>query len=178
MDNNNIKEIIEQLTSIELIKSSQIPDIDLYMDQITTLFEEKLKTYKKDENDKLLTKTMINNYTKDGLIPPPVKKKYSKNQIILLIMIYYLKNIISINNIKTILNNIDENNIEKIYNDFINLQEEENKRIEKEILENMKFVTENNEDEKTKKILTALMLINQANIRKILAEKIIENYIK
>ena len=55
------------------------------------------------EDDKTLTKTMINNYTKNKILPPPEKKKYSKEHIIMLISIYYLKNIASISDIRKLL---------------------------------------------------------------------------
>ena len=84
------------------------PDIELYMDQVTSFIDGQLAGSKRNEDDKLLTKTMINNYTKNDLLPPPVKKKYSKEHLLSLIFIYYLKNIVSINDIHTILEPITE----------------------------------------------------------------------
>ena len=80
----------------------ELPEIDLYMDQVTTLLNSKFSDFKRDEEDKLLTKTMINNYTKFKLLPPPEKKKYSRDHIVALAMIYFMKNVISINDIGTI----------------------------------------------------------------------------
>ncbi len=85
------------------IDSSEIPGIDLYMDQVTTFMDAHLSGTKRNPEDKTLTKTMINNYVKDHLIPAPEKKKYSKDHILLLLMIYYNKNILSINDISTVL---------------------------------------------------------------------------
>ena len=74
-----LNSIMESLSRIQYIKSADIPNIDLYMDQVTTFMESKLKnTSRNPEADKILTKTMINNYAKNDLLPPPVKKKYSK----------------------------------------------------------------------------------------------------
>lgn len=87
----------------EYIHPSVIPDIDLYMDQITTFMDEHLASTKRYENDKILTKTMINNYAKNNLLPPPEKKKYSKDHLLILTFIYYYKNILSINDIQTLL---------------------------------------------------------------------------
>ena len=73
-----LNSILESLDRIDYIKPEDIPNIDLYMDQVTTLMDSKLKNSTRNpEEDKILTKTMINNYAKNNLLPPPVKKKYS-----------------------------------------------------------------------------------------------------
>lgn len=92
----------EKLES-DYIRPSAIPDIDLYMDQITTFMDEHLSSTKRYAEDKILTKTMINNYAKNNLLPPPEKKKYSKDHLLILTFIYYYKNILSINDIQTLL---------------------------------------------------------------------------
>ena len=81
MNQETLLQMIENLQLQETIESSSIPNLDLYMDQVITLFEEKLGHTKRYKDDKLLTKTMINNYTKDKLLMPAVKKKYTKDQI-------------------------------------------------------------------------------------------------
>ena len=99
-----LNSIMESLSRIQYIKSADIPNIDLYMDQVTTFMESKLKnTSRNPEADKILTKTMINNYTKNNLLPPPVKKKYYREHLLLLVFIYYFKNILSIKDIETVL---------------------------------------------------------------------------
>ena len=70
---------------IDYIHPVDIPNIDLYMDQVTTFMEEQLSSTKRYEDDKILTKTMINNYAKNNLLPPPNKKKYSKEHLLVLI---------------------------------------------------------------------------------------------
>ena len=90
------------------IPPEDIPDIGLYMDQVTTFMESKLGDGKRYSDDKVMTKTMINNYTKNHLLPPSDRKKYSRSHIILMIMIYYLKNILSITDIKTVLEPLAE----------------------------------------------------------------------
>lgn len=96
------------IENLPLIEASEIPNIDLYMDQVTTFMDEHLGSSKRYEADKVLTKTMINNYTKNNLLPPPEKKKYSKEHVLLLTFIYYFKNILSINDIKKLLHPINE----------------------------------------------------------------------
>lgn len=100
---NNLKELIKEWIRLDYIKPEDVPSIELYMDQVTTFMDKELANTKRYETDKTLTKTMINNYTKNNLLPPPVKKKYSKEHIYLLIYIYYLKNSLTISDIQQIL---------------------------------------------------------------------------
>ncbi len=100
---NMLSSILESISRIDYIKPEQIPNIDLYMDQVTTFMEEGLEQTKRYQEDKILTKTMINNYAKNNLLPPPVKKKYSREHILALIFIYYFKNLLSIKDIETLL---------------------------------------------------------------------------
>ncbi len=95
--------------SVQFLHTEDIPDIDLYMDQVTTFMEQKLASMTRDpENDKILTKTMINNYAKMGLLIPPVKKKYSREHMIYLLMIYYMKNFLTTGDIDKILKPLKE----------------------------------------------------------------------
>ena len=70
--------IFAKIAELDYIKPDEIPNIDLYMDQVTTFMEENLASNKRHEDDKILTKTMINNYAKNKLLPPPEKKRYSR----------------------------------------------------------------------------------------------------
>ncbi len=87
--NREILDLIRSIQNIDFIKPEDIPNIDLYMDQVTTFMDEHLASSKRFDDDKILTKTMINNYTKNKLIPPPQKKKYSKEHMCLLIYILF-----------------------------------------------------------------------------------------
>lgn len=135
-----ILDLLDKLNTIEYINPESIPNIDLYMDQVTSFIEGQLATAKRKDDDKLLTKTMINNYTKNDLLPPPVKKKYSKEHLLTLIFIYYLKNILSISDIHSILKpmtdkyfgNKDGHNMEDIYAEIFRIEKEESTKILKE----------------------------------------------
>ena len=102
-----VNSLLQRLAKLNYIKPGDVPNIDLYMDQVTTFMDEHLSDVKRYEDDKILTKTMINNYTKNDLLPPPVKKKYSKEHIYVLTFIYYLKNILSISDIQKLFKSID-----------------------------------------------------------------------
>ena len=95
-----INDMIKHFEGLDIVKSEDIPDMSLYMDQMTSFIDEKLESFKREEDDKLLTKTMINNYTKNKLLPPSDKKKYTKNHVMLLILIYFYKNVLSFADIK------------------------------------------------------------------------------
>lgn len=106
--NDVLNSILKNISNIDYVKSEDIPNIDLYMDQVTSFMEKELKSTKRNPDDKILTKTMINNYAKNDLLPPPEKKKYSKEHLMVLTFIYYLKNILSIKDIEMVLSPITE----------------------------------------------------------------------
>ncbi|MCR5743921.1 MAG: DUF1836 domain-containing protein [Lachnospiraceae bacterium] len=108
-DRTLIRDLIKRIGELDYIKTSDIPNIELYMDQVTTFMEEHLGSCKRHEEDKILTKTMINNYSKNDLLPPSNKKKYSQDHVIMLTLIYYFKYILSITDIKTALSPLNDN---------------------------------------------------------------------
>ena len=100
--------LLDAVDKVDLIDPSEIPDISLYMDQVTTYMDEHLKQSRRRDEDKILTKTMINNYAKNKLLPPPEKKKYAKEHIMLLILIYYFKGTLSLQDIQAVMEPICE----------------------------------------------------------------------
>ena len=102
------QQIMDVLKGIDYIKPEDLPNISLYMDQVTTFMEEQLSGTKRYPDDKILTKTMINNYAKNKLLPPPEKKRYSKEHLLMLIFIYYFKNFLSISDIQKLTGLISE----------------------------------------------------------------------
>jgi len=144
MDNDTLfDQLSEYLNSIDYIRAGEIPNIELYMDQITTFMDKQLHGNKRHAEDKILTKTMINNYSKNDLLPPSDKKKYSKDHIILLIYIYYLKNFLSINDIQNLLNPMTDTYFQKnngvtmsdIYKDLVELEQQYGIRVRESIEE-------------------------------------------
>lgn len=109
MDNsrNRLNDILHQLAEIDYVHPQDIPNIDLYMDQVLTFLDQELGTVREATEDKAMTKTMINNYTKNQILPSPEKKKYSRDHMLNLIFIYYLKNFLSMKDIKKILDPIN-----------------------------------------------------------------------
>lgn len=100
-----LKSVLNEINDFNL---DDIPNIDLYMDQVTTYLNNKFDAARRYEDDKLLTKTMINNYAKSKLLPAPEKKKYSKDHILLLALIFFFKNVISINDVTKVLKPLED----------------------------------------------------------------------
>ena len=97
------------LGGFRVTQPDEIPKIDLYMDQVLTFLGERLRrTARKSDADKILTKTMVNNYVKNKVMIPPVKKKYGRDHILLLMVIYYMKSFLSIDDIRTIVGPVSE----------------------------------------------------------------------
>lgn len=189
--NEMVQKIAAQLRSSNIIEIEDIPNIDLYMDQVTTFMDKCLVQYKRYDDDKVLTKTMINNYTKAKIFPAPVKKKYSKTHLMLLIMIYHLKSVLSIKDIGILFQSaLSETNkmkqekmIESIYRGFIFLQ--------KQTITYLAGAAEGKPDEsfygkesilmydddETKSIMMTLALAIRANTEKQLAEKVLDLYL-
>ena len=125
MNDNNDINLIEQF---HLPRWNELPNIDLYIDQVVCLLENNLSEYIKSDNDKedkLITKTMINNYVKHNIIKPPINKKYSKEHIAYLFVVFILKQVYSIGEIKKLLDlAIKTSHPEQAYNKFCTELEE------------------------------------------------------
>ena len=184
-----ILDLLEKLNTIEYINPESIPNIELYMDQVTSFIDGQLEGSKRNEDDKLLTKTMINNYTKNDLLPPPVKKKYSKEHLLCLIFIYYLKNIVSISDIHSILKpitekyfgNKDGHDMEDIYAEIFRMEKEESTKILKEFSKKYAISKETFADfpEEDKEMLHAFsyicLLSFDVYMKKQLIEKLVDD---
>lgn len=186
---NLLDSILDSLERIEYIKPEDIPSIDLYMDQVTTFMDGKLvKTTRNPGDDKILTKTMINNYTKNDLLPPPVRKKYSKEHVLLLIFIYYFKGILSINDIQILLKPITEKffkpdgefSLEQIYNEVFGLEKEHVEALKADMAEKFNQAKETFQDapEDSAEFLRLFsficMLSLDVYVKKLLIEKMID----
>ncbi len=185
-----IKSMIDSLMDVKYIMPDDIPNIDLYMDQVTTFMDKHLKSSKRYSEDKLLTKTMINNYTKNELLPPPNKKKYTKEHMFLLIFIYYFKNILSINDIQSIFNPLTERyygedsnvKLEDIYAEIFKMEKEQVDTITKDMIRKMTKAKEsfpevtNKEDREFLTVFSFISLLCfDVYMRKHMIEKMIDS---
>ena len=184
-----LNSILDSLSRIEYIKPSEIPNIDLYMDQVTTFMDSRLKPSTRNPgDDKILTKTMINNYAKNDLLPPPVKKKYSKEHVLLLIFIYYYKGIMSISDIQSLLCPITDKffgkqqdfTLEDLYNEVFSFEpaivEEMKEDVKKKyMLAQTTFDGAPQEDKEFLKTFAFICMLSvDVYVKKLLIEKIID----
>lgn len=183
----DIDNIIETLfNNMDFIRPEDIPGIDLYMDQVTTFMDHHLSNSKRFEDDKILTKTMINNYAKNTLFPSPEKKKYSKEHILILTFIYYLKSFLSIQDIKTILTPITDKyfdkskgiSLEDIYKEVCDTEITNFESVKKDIkskyqIADSSFLTSG--DEYLQKFMLICLLSFDVYIKKQLVESLIDS---
>lgn len=112
----------KEISDFHLPRWIELPNIDLYIDQLVSFLEQYLFGYIKSENEKeekIITKTMINNYVKHGVIEPPINKKYNKEHMASLFVIFVLKQVYSISDIKKLIHfAIETSSIEDAYDRF------------------------------------------------------------
>ena len=186
---NLLDSILQSLDRIEYLKSGDIPNMDLYMDQVTTLMSKNLKaSVRNSEDDKILTKTMINNYAKNDLLPPPNKKKYSKEHILLLIFIYYFKGVLSIGDIQKLLKPLSEGffdvkeglNLTDIYEEVFAMEKEQVENLKKDVIlkfsiAEKSFEGANEKDRKFLQIFAFICILSfDVYVKKLLIEKLID----
>lgn len=179
----NINEIINELGLETNLQINDIPEIDLYMDQVIQLFENKYSGSKRNEDEKVLTKTMINNYAKGKLFFPIKNKKYSKEHIILISLIYQLKGALSISDIKSTLGGINEKVVKKeidldaFYNSYLHIHTKNLESFHEEFKQHTKEVSEgigDMDDPQLEQILLIASLANISNMYRRAAEKLID----
>lgn len=187
---NLLDSILNSIDRIKFVDSEDIPNIDLYVDQVTTFMDKALKpTTRYKDQDKVLTKTMINNYAKNDLLPSPVKKKYSKEHVLVLVFIYYFKNILSINDIQNMLNPLtdkyfgkDEYSIKDVYDEVSRIDAAQIEDLKKDIKAKYAKASEGfaDEPEEDKEFLQMFsfitMLAMDVYVKKLLIEKMIDEY--
>ena len=148
--NDCLNSILSSFSRIEHVKAEDIPNIELYMDQVTTFMESHLSKTKRYDDDKILTKTMINNYAKNNLLPPPDKKKYSKEHMLILIFICHFKSILSITDIQALLNPLTEKyfdkkdgiTIERIYTEVFSMEDSQVEALKDDIRQQYKLASQ------------------------------------
>ncbi len=189
--NDLLNSILSSLDRINNIKSSELPNIDLYMDQVTTFMEEKLKSSTRNpDEDKILTKTMINNYAKNDLLPPPVKKKYSKEHLVMLIFIYYSKGLLSINDIQTMLSPLVERYFDSdkvpdlcsVYDEVFSMEKERTEELKEDITKKFErskltFTECEDEDREMLQMFSFIFMLGyDVYTKKLLIEKMLDEF--
>ena len=181
--------MLEGISNMDYVRSEDIPNIELYMDQVTSFMDEQLSSSKRYDDDKILTKTMINNYAKNNLLPPPVKKKYSKEHVVVMIFIYYFKGILSISDIQTVLKPITDRffagneglKLETIYNEVFSLEREEVEVMKQDVVRKYHKAQETfsdaaTEDQEFLQTFSFICMLSfDVYVKKMLIEKLIDS---
>lgn len=183
---SNIADLLADLGLENNIALEDIPGIDLYMDQVIQLFEKSFGNSTRNDEDKVLTKTMINNYAKGKLFFPIKNKKYSKEHLILISLIYQLKGGLSIQDIKQTLGGINDRvesgelQLEHFYKSYLNLHEKNFEIFNQDVLKTEQDVNaevQKLEAEKPEELETVLLiasLVNLSNFYRKTAEKLVD----
>jgi DNA-binding transcriptional MerR regulator len=184
-----IKEILGQLELDTNLSLDEIPNIDLYMDQVIQLFENKFADSKRNAEEKVLTKTMINNYAKGKLIFPIKNKKYSKEHLILMSLIYQLKGALSINDIQVTLDGVNKRivkediEIDSFYNSYLALSQKNvadfNIHINEQVNDVKQEVAkmEDRSSAYLEQVLMISSLVHMSNLYRKVAEKLVDEIV-
>ncbi len=182
---NDLKKQMRTWIRQGYIQPEEIPNIDLYVEQVIRFMDKYLSGYKRGEDDKTLTKTMVNNYTKNELLPPTDKKRYGSDHVILLILIYYMKNVISISDIRTVLGPLvdtcsqegKEGYLTEIYKEMYDLEKHQYFNSENSILKTLDLAQrgmEGKDDEYLKNLIFLCLLGYDIFVKRKVMEHIID----
>lgn len=184
MNKEDTMDLIQNMNIDEKIKLEDIPEIDLYMDQVIQLFESKLSKMKRKKDDKVLTKTMINNYAKAKLLMSVKNKKYSKEHLILMSFIYDFKGIISINDIKLMLESIvnkyendEEYDLRSLYERYLKVTTADSNELEDSVMKKvnkLSGISKDNDFEE--KFLLVSSIISMGNMYRRIGEQLIDEF--
>jgi hypothetical protein len=196
MQNNQrelLKRLLKSLDEMDFITEDEIPDIALYMDQVTTFMDSRLmNATRRPGEDKILTKTMINNYAKNNLLPPSDKKKYSKEHILLMTLIFYYKGFLSISDIQSFIGPLGERffhadsgyDLGDVYKEIFDLQYGQAERIVKDVMRafsksHSEFNDAKEEDQEFLRMFGFICTLSfDVYAKKLLIERTIDEYFK
>ena len=173
---NSIKKSLENwlndLNNFSFKNYEELPDIDLYMDQVVTFLEKQLYIFQNNTLDKQITSSMINNYVKGEVLPSPISKKYNREHLALIEEICTLKQVLSIADVKQIENDRYQDATAKgeIFNEFNRLN---NEKIEVSVSEAFKKLNDIDENDSSALIALATEFALTANAYINISKKIL-----
>lgn len=123
---DEVRGIAREMTGAPQLDRGEIPDIEIYMDQLTTYLDKRLGFYNREEGTPFVTRSMVNNYSKAGLLPPTVSKRYSQVHIMILSLVCQLKRLFTIQDLGRLLSFLAEEKegVEELYRHFLTAQKE------------------------------------------------------
>lgn len=170
----SFEERVAQLTRHKSPAIDRIPAIPLYMDQVLSYLDTTLRPLEGNIKEPCFTKTMINNYVKSGVLKPPVKKKYDQYQLMTLTMLYRLKKGLPLKHIDIVLGHLQEAEIAKNYNSFLEVEEKVG-QVLSNTMTHLPQMTDSEEDlSKLRDAIVSLAVEADAKVR--LAEELVALY--
>ena len=187
-DKTLLESMLESISGLDHVRPEDFPNIDLYMDQVTTFMEKALDSSRRYPEDKILTKTMINNYAKNRLLPSPEKKRYTRDHMLILLFIYYFKNLLSIKDIQDVLSPITEKyfggsegqDMTYIYNEVFSMEKGQIEHLRESLLHDFEIAQTTFADEEgeaqllLRRFALICVLSYDVYIKKTLVEKLID----
>ena len=185
-----IKKISEEFAEHSIIPADDFPNMRLYSDQVVGFINSELSLYGKSGGD-VLTKTMLSNYVKNELLPPPEKKKYDKEQMVMLELILCLKNAYKMDDIKTLMkpfvdsrkDAFDEGvNFTELYEKLEPIYAEKRKEMAEGLIKDIDVVkdalrdTGLNDDDMTEMFLYIMIIAMQIDTAKFIGKTLIREY--
>lgn len=114
----------EQIQAFHCPRWIELPDIPLYMDQVVSILSKHLQPFLSVKEEKVITRTMINNYVKHGIVKPPVKKRYDRTHLAYLFVVCILKQVYRMDEISALISiQIASSPIDRSYDYFCDVLE-------------------------------------------------------
>ena len=177
-----LRQSLDDLMQASLVRLSDIPKVDLYMEQVTSFFDSELAPLLDKNQETAFTKTMINNYTKAGLLPRPVKKRYGRRHMVLLIYIFLLKEVLSIQDIGRCFGLLEgrEGEMEPLYEAFQEMVDEYRSEYAQAAVARMDRVEDKLEahgiNSEHNRLMTWIALISlEATVHKTLCDRLLDD---
>ena len=179
------KDLAETLALHSRMEVDDIPNLDLYIDQVIQLFETNYAETKRHEEEKILTKTMINNYAKGKLFYPINNKKYSRNHVMLINLIYQMKSILSISDVKKTLGRVNEKalqqerQLEEFYRSYLEVQQSNveifTKGLSRQIEQAANVLPHGEKDAELEQVLLIASFAHMSKLYRRAAEKLVDD---
>ena len=186
-----LKTQLGKLKDAGLIMTQDLPEMDLYIDQVSTVFRKFMDKLDDSLAEKYVTRPMINNYAKRGLIARPEGKRYTKDHMVMIAMVFYLRSIFKMEDISKIMKPLIDNYSSE-YDDTISpelvyalAQEATENRLQEflsgidesvSVIKREMEDTDIADDQSMEVLILILTLAMRAEIEKYLAERLMKAY--
>jgi len=174
---NKLIDWVTEMENYRMPNWNDLPDIDLYMDQVITYLEKQLAIFSKNDDEKFITPAMINNYVKNEIIPRPLNKKYTREHMAHLISVLRLKNILSLMDINRLISYEKQNKpMDALFDQINSIQDEAFKETTLRVRDSLEKLDSDNsgKDNEERLSLLALKFALEANANRIAAKKILD----